>query len=814
MENKPIRILLIEDNAGDARLIQEQLKEVPEVAYVFCCVPKLQDGLEHLSRHETDIVLSDLSLPDSPGLETFKRLQSEISGVPVVVVTGFDNESSALDAVREGAQDYLIKGQVNARGLSRTILYAIERYRTQSTLRSLSLTDELTGLYNRRGFITLGEQALKSAQRAKSHLYLYFADLDGLKKINDTFGHPDGDRAIAGAAEVLRKTFRQSDIVARIGGDEFAALAAEDQTGGSDILISRLMGNLSHYNLQNPHAYKISISVGVTRYNPEVPVPMEELLSQADKVLYVSKEKKHAALQPVWSRKARQWTGAALAIGLLSVAFFGWQRWKRPPVPVLIPGPRVTAHPLPVPVPAPAPVSVSTPSPSPKPVRPPAPVAHPFAGVRSSSNKNRREVQPPVVPLTMPSASADWKSPTPPAITLHQELIPRAISIARFTYQETILPPDSRVTFTIVGSGFTPEFQKVLEVYSGSPYVQVKDLRLATINEVQGDLVIHPDAPTQYVFPRVLINDSPVFQASNPFAIIRQGDVLNIVFTKMDENGHAGHFRVYTNLDPALAHEFHIAPSAESLEISPLEFNLPYRVEGVLRISDSVPRGDYGLLAFLGAREVFRKDHLIQITRPTLGSTGFVQKVMAQIPFRRPGDTVDIVIQGSGFTPGLAALLKARVDGQEMGESSFRYISPGTLQGLFTIPAEALQKSFNVSLYEGREVTYRARDVFTIVPPNWIENLDVNPPARPGKKSLLKVVGRDFSRDFAKTLRLETDDPGIHISRPEWMNPSTLSATLEIDDAVNPGDYVINLKSEGVSLKPQGGNLVTIGPSQ
>src|SRR4051812_18210045 len=111
--DKPIRILLIEDNAGDARMIQEQLRDAPDMPHVLERVSQLAEGLKHVAAHETDIILSDLSLPDSPGLQTYKRLHTEIAQIPVVVVTGFDNESAALAAVREGAQDYLIKGQLD-----------------------------------------------------------------------------------------------------------------------------------------------------------------------------------------------------------------------------------------------------------------------------------------------------------------------------------------------------------------------------------------------------------------------------------------------------------------------------------------------------------------------------------------------------------------------------------------------------------------------------------------------------------------------------------------------------------------------------
>jgi hypothetical protein len=194
-----------------------------------------------------------------------------------------------------------------------------------------------------------------------------------------------------------------------------------------------------------------------------------------------------------------------------------------------------------------------------------------------------------------------------------------------------------------------------------------------------------------------------------------------------------------------------------------------------------------------------------------LGGTGFVQNVAAQEPFRRPGDYVNLVIKGSGFTPGLASLLKGGVDGLEKAESVFRFVSSGRLEGSFEIPQEAPEKSYNVTLYQGHEVTYRAKEVFLIVPPNWIEGLDISPQARPGRKSVLKLLGRDFSEDFAKTLRFEMDEPGIHIGQPRRVDASTLVAGIEIDYAVTPGNYMINLKSRGTPIKPHAESVITVG---
>ena len=152
------------------------------------------------------------------------KVRAQAPEIPLVILTGLDDESLGLSAVQWGAQDYLVKGHADGNLLARCLLYSIERQRMQATLRNLSLTDPLTGLYNRRGLAALGKQQLKTARRNKSSLSLVLADLDGLKQINDTQGHQQGDAAIIEIANALKETFRQSDILARLGGDEFAAL--------------------------------------------------------------------------------------------------------------------------------------------------------------------------------------------------------------------------------------------------------------------------------------------------------------------------------------------------------------------------------------------------------------------------------------------------------------------------------------------------------------------------------------------------------------------------------------------------------------
>ncbi|MFZ2197767.1 MAG: GGDEF domain-containing protein, partial [Thermodesulfovibrionales bacterium] len=166
-----------------------------------------------------------------------------------------------------------------------------ELKKMQEELRTLSLTDALSGLYNRRGFMTLAEQHLKIANRMKSKIFMLYADMDDLKGINDTFGHQEGDAALKETARILRETFRESDIVSRIGGDEFVVMPIGNSGKDAEFLISRLQNNLDRHNEKNSR-YVLSLSVGITSYDPSSPVNLEELLSQGDKLMYEQKIRK------------------------------------------------------------------------------------------------------------------------------------------------------------------------------------------------------------------------------------------------------------------------------------------------------------------------------------------------------------------------------------------------------------------------------------------------------------------------------------------------------------------------------------------
>ena len=220
-----------------------------------CTLTRISDGTDNLVQFESE-----------------KKLKDGRSLYLIVTATAFRGADGELLGIVEDFKDIT------------------ERKRMEEELRSLSLKDELTGLYNRRGLITLAERELKMADRLKRGIFMLYADLDGLKVINDTLGHNEGDRAIREAAIIFQETFRNSDIVGRIGGDEFVIIPIGTAGDNIDIMTARLQRNLDVQNGKSDRKYKLSVSVGVAYYDPERPSTMEELLIKADTLMYEQKK--------------------------------------------------------------------------------------------------------------------------------------------------------------------------------------------------------------------------------------------------------------------------------------------------------------------------------------------------------------------------------------------------------------------------------------------------------------------------------------------------------------------------------------------
>ncbi|MEO6527335.1 MAG: diguanylate cyclase [Gemmatimonadaceae bacterium] len=285
-----LSILLVEDDPIFARLVRASLENSPEEKdWRLTHVETLAAACA--VTEPPDLIVLDLTLPDGRGLETLARVREKFVAVPVVLLTAVDDPDIEERALRAGAQDFLGKDELTPRSFRRVVRYAMERHRAQLDLMKLSTRDELTGLYNRRGFFMAAEPLTRLAERAGRAFVVFYADLDGLKHVNDTHGHHAGDEAIRDAAWVLNQTFRSADIVARLGGDEFAVLANEAPADCVDVVIRRLGKWQAERNAEADRKFAIALSVGAAAWSTESPKSLLALLEDADAAAYTAKRR-------------------------------------------------------------------------------------------------------------------------------------------------------------------------------------------------------------------------------------------------------------------------------------------------------------------------------------------------------------------------------------------------------------------------------------------------------------------------------------------------------------------------------------------
>jgi len=295
LQHRPIKVLLVESDESYADALRGDLDETQRDSLQVEHAGELSQALAKLSQGGFDVVLLSLDLDDSQGMVTYDRAYAFAPDVPIIVLTQEPDEEAAVAAVQGGAQDYLVKPEITAAMLVRAVRYAIERHRLFSALRSLSLVDDLTGLYNRRGFSDLGEQYLKLARRSGRGITMVYLDLDRFKTINDSLGHHVGDRALRKVADILRATFRRADIVARLGGDEFGILALQASNENSELLVERLRERIDEFNASSPEPYQLSVSIGMAHHDDDLRVRLEDMVAEADSAMYREKHGKRAA---------------------------------------------------------------------------------------------------------------------------------------------------------------------------------------------------------------------------------------------------------------------------------------------------------------------------------------------------------------------------------------------------------------------------------------------------------------------------------------------------------------------------------------
>jgi two-component system cell cycle response regulator len=285
----PARLLLVEDNRSQAMMMERMLGE-GATEFEVVHVGTLGEAKQHLETSRVACILLDLTLPDADRLDGLAEIKNVAPEAPVVVVTADNDAGRGIKAVQSGAQDYLMKGQMNSAQLCRAVEFAIERGRSEQQLAHQALHDVLTGLPNRVLFTDRLTYALAQNERQDSFVGIFFLDLDGFKGINDRLGHLAGDELLRSMAGRLLAWIRPGDTVSRFGGDEFTVLVREVDGPGEAVQIAERLTEAvrSPVDLEGENVSltpSIGVVLGDSTQKPE------DLLERADKAMYSAKRR-------------------------------------------------------------------------------------------------------------------------------------------------------------------------------------------------------------------------------------------------------------------------------------------------------------------------------------------------------------------------------------------------------------------------------------------------------------------------------------------------------------------------------------------
>ena len=330
MNDKTFNILLLEDNLGDAYLFKNFLVVTNAANFQLTHVETLAEAIKYSQEKSFDVILLDLSLPDSQGIETLLTMEEQASNLPIVVLTGTKDEELGIKAVQQGAQDYLVKGQVTQELLVRSIRYAIERANLMKKLHQkeehlekfnqelqqrvevrtaelnkrneqlqyflkLATTDRLTGLANRHYFAEFWEVEWKAAVRNSTPISAIMIDIDYFKSFNDTFGHQKGDDCLKQVAQRIKKTLkRPRDLAVRYGGEEFLVVLPNTNREGAITIAKTIqleIRSLGISHCKSDVSDRVTVSMGIATVIPQRRAKPEDLIAYADRALYLAKQK-------------------------------------------------------------------------------------------------------------------------------------------------------------------------------------------------------------------------------------------------------------------------------------------------------------------------------------------------------------------------------------------------------------------------------------------------------------------------------------------------------------------------------------------
>jgi two-component system cell cycle response regulator len=315
-------ILIVDTNAADR---STYIPLLDNLGYRMLEASNGIEALEIARAELPDLIITDIIMPSMDGFTLVRRLRADplLLGVPVIFHTANYDETEIHRLAHASGIQHILRKPSEPHEILRAVNDSLKRPTVPTNLpktgklqrehlqvladklyqkvteledanerlRNLSLTDGLTGLNNRRGFLVLANGLLKFARRVEYSLCLLYIDLDSLKSTNDTFGHTAGDTLLTHFSKILTETFRESDIVGRLGGDEFVVLIVDATEEDLNEMQARLQSNVDRYNLSSDQ-FAISFSTGMIRVHPDSNIAMEELLSKADKAMYEHKQRR------------------------------------------------------------------------------------------------------------------------------------------------------------------------------------------------------------------------------------------------------------------------------------------------------------------------------------------------------------------------------------------------------------------------------------------------------------------------------------------------------------------------------------------
>jgi two-component system cell cycle response regulator len=287
----PIKILIVDDSSEDREVYIRHLKKVMDTSdYCIFESETGQEGIQLCKDENPDCILLDYLLPDMDGLEFLSLLKEKGYPGAVIMLTGQGSEQVAVEAMKNGAQDYLVKDNFSFEALNSAILKAVHNNQQDETKKwkTQALVDPLTHVLNRNSYKLTLEQTMRDFSRYKDPTILMVADIDHFKRVNDTYGHKAGDGVLRSVATALNQSIRASDLIFRYGGDEFVILLKKCSLEQGKSVAEKARLNVEEsFSLDKGHELSVTVSLGLTQLKEKD--TEDSLFQRADQALYKAK---------------------------------------------------------------------------------------------------------------------------------------------------------------------------------------------------------------------------------------------------------------------------------------------------------------------------------------------------------------------------------------------------------------------------------------------------------------------------------------------------------------------------------------------